>query len=236
MAKLIIFDLDQTLVEALPHHNRAYKKAFREIFDVEIKRKVFDKKAAPDEKKFAGKPIPEIIRELGEYKGIPKERIEPNIEKTIEKIEKLFKESIRKSKIQVLPGVRDLLSDLRDNGCFLGVVTANPEHIAQDILKKSNLQDFFEVFAYGPEGSERSELVGKAIERAEKKFSKEFKEGEIAVIGDSPHDIESGKPFGAVTVAVLGGLYSREELVEYSPDYIFDGLANPELFEVLKRK
>jgi phosphoglycolate phosphatase-like HAD superfamily hydrolase len=52
-------------------------------------------------------------------------------------------------------------------------------------------------------------------------------------VGDSIHDIESGKPYGAKTIAVITGFYSREEILKHSPDHIFRDLADPEILDVL---
>jgi phosphoglycolate phosphatase-like HAD superfamily hydrolase len=42
------------------------------------------------------------------------------------------------------------------------------------------------------------------------------------VIGDTGHDIACGKAFGARTIAVATGGWSRERLAEVSPDFLFD--------------
>jgi HAD superfamily hydrolase (TIGR01509 family) len=43
-----------------------------------------------------------------------------------------------------------------------------------------------------------------------------------AIVGDSVTDVRAGKSAGAMTVAVLSGLFSREELTRESPDLILD--------------
>ena len=42
------------------------------------------------------------------------------------------------------------------------------------------------------------------------------------VIGDSPKDILSAKSVGLKVIAVATGMHSKEELSQYSPDYILD--------------
>ncbi len=44
--------------------------------------------------------------------------------------------------------------------------------------------------------------------------------GECAIVGDSVVDIQAGKAAGTKTIAVLTGLFSRQELAEQKPDLI----------------
>ena len=46
------------------------------------------------------------------------------------------------------------------------------------------------------------------------------------MIGDTPRDIACGKAFGARTIAVATGTWSREELAKYHPDFLIDDLSN----------
>lgn len=225
MAKLILFDVDQTLVDALAHHNVAYKKAFKEVFSVD---------AEVTDINFAGKIVPNIIRELGELKGIPKNVVESRLTETIERIESFFKESVDKGEIKVLPGVMELLEKLRKRNHLLGVVTGNPEGITQSILEKGKLKGYFDIFVYGSKGKGRVELVGIAIAEAGRKFGTKFFGKDVVIVGDSVHDIECGKPHGSLTIAVTTGFYSKEELMKHSPDYLFQDLTDPKILEILQ--
>jgi phosphoglycolate phosphatase-like HAD superfamily hydrolase len=44
------------------------------------------------------------------------------------------------------------------------------------------------------------------------------------VIGDTPHDVRSGRAIGARVVAVANGFGTREELVAARPDHLLDDL------------
>jgi HAD superfamily hydrolase (TIGR01509 family) len=48
--------------------------------------------------------------------------------------------------------------------------------------------------------------------------------GECAVVGDSVVDIRAGKAAGTMTVAVLSGIYSRDELMVEKPDLILQSV------------
>jgi phosphoglycolate phosphatase len=45
---------------------------------------------------------------------------------------------------------------------------------------------------------------------------------DCVIVGDSTVDVKAGKAAGSKTVAVLSGLYSREELAQANPDFIIE--------------
>jgi phosphoglycolate phosphatase-like HAD superfamily hydrolase len=67
-------------------------------------------------------------------------------------------------------------------------------------------------------------MVKLAINKAEKSTGREFRDKNIVIIGDSVRDIECGKLFSALTIAVATGFHSEEELLKVEPDYLFDNL------------
>ena len=52
----------------------------------------------------------------------------------------------------------------------------------------------------------------------------EFRDKDVVIIGDSIRDVECGKLFGALTIAVATGFHSEEELLKAEPDYLFKNL------------
>lgn len=225
MSKLILFDLDQTLIDALEHHEVAFERTFDEVFDVEAKL---------TEIEFAGKTIPQIIRELAEFKGIPKEKVDSRLSKAVERIGLSFKESVETGEVDVLPGARELLEELRNREQVLGIVTGTIEDVARAILEESGLEKYFDVFAFGSESEDRDELVRLAISKAEEEFDEEFHGEDVIIVGDSIHDIDSGKAHNALTIIVTTGFHSEEELKEHSPDFMFQDLTDPQILEILE--
>jgi phosphoglycolate phosphatase-like HAD superfamily hydrolase len=59
----------------------------------------------------------------------------------------------------------------------------------------------------------------------------------VLVIGDTPHDIECARHFGAVAVAVATGQYRLDELEAESPDLLFSDFSDVEaaLVKLLSR-
>lgn len=48
----------------------------------------------------------------------------------------------------------------------------------------------------------------------------------IVVVGDTKFDILFGKAAKAITIGVLTGIYSKEFLLKYEPDFVFDSVAD----------
>ena len=55
-----------------------------------------------------------------------------------------------------------------------------------------------------------------------------FAPTDVVVIGDTPHDIDCARAFGAVAIAVSTGQYTRAALLAESPDHLFDDLGDVE--------
>ena len=127
----------------------------------------------------------------------------------------------------LLPGIITLLDKLKDRpDCVLALLTGNLAAGARVKLSHYGVWHYFGFGAYADDHHVRNELGPVAITRALEQHGEEFTPDRIYVIGDTPRDIECGKAFGAVTVAVATGHYSRAELAAHHPDFLFDDLSD----------
>ena len=67
-------------------------------------------------------------------------------------------------------------------------------------------------------------MIRLAIEKAEELTHRKFSGRNVVIIGDSVRDIECGKLFNALTIAVATGFHSAKELAQACPDYIVKDL------------
>ena len=79
---------------------------------------------------------------------------------------------------------------------------------------------------------DRRRLPSLAARRAHALIGHAFAPSDVVVIGDTPHDVDCARAFGAVAIAVTTGQHSRDELLAERPDHLFDDLADVE--EVLE--
>ena len=131
----------------------------------------------------------------------------------------------RKGKL--LPGVFELLEKLRARPhLVLALLTGNISRGAQLKLEHYGVWHFFEFGAFADDHYDRNELGSFARSRAKEKHGREFSAAEIDVIGDTPRDIACGKAFGARTIAVATGRWSRGDLAKHQPDFLIDDFSD----------
>lgn len=130
---------------------------------------------------------------------------------------------------RVLPGVREILERLHgDSNRVLALLTGNLRRGAELKLQRYGLWDYFEFGAFADDHSDRNELGAFARLRAKENYGHDFAAAQIDVIGDTGHDIACGKIFGARTIAVATGTWTRERLAQHQPDFLFNDLSDVE--------
>ncbi|MBL1437302.1 MAG: HAD family hydrolase [Rhodobacteraceae bacterium] len=102
-----------------------------------------------------------------------------------------------------------LLDGLKARGLVLGVATNDNEHPARTQLEAAGVLGHFDFIAGYDSG-----FGGKPATGMQHAFCKAqgLAPAEVAMIGDSLHDITAGRNAGMVTVGVLTGTTSRAEL------------------------
>jgi phosphoglycolate phosphatase len=216
--KLIIFDLDQTLVDVIQFHDSTMGKVFRDFFQVEAKLTDID---------FAGKSLVEIFPELAAAKSIPPDIVENNLQKLVDKYEQYFIQNFPShAESYILPGAWELLTRLSKTDNIVVLYTGNPASIGEKVLTSTKLKMYFTFSFFGTEVKARADMVKMAIERAEQLTGRKFRNKDLVIIGDSTKDIECGKQFNAITIAVTTGFHSESRLREAEPDFIFPGLTD----------
>lgn len=126
----------------------------------------------------------------------------------------------------IMPGVLPILDRMRAQpNRVLGLLTGNLLRGAMLKLRRYGLWDYFEFGAFADDHADRNELGAFARARARQKHGHDFAAAQIDVIGDTGHDIACGKIFGARTIAVATGSWSRARLAKHEPDFLFDDLS-----------
>jgi phosphoglycolate phosphatase-like HAD superfamily hydrolase len=124
-------------------------------------------------------------------------------------------------RIEVLPGVRDVLTRLRQQGAILGVATGNYEVIGRLKLEHSGLLDFFHFGGYSDAFETRADVFRAAVDRARALTTPA---AAICVVGDTPADVQAAKANGLDVIAVATGIFPYEVLAVESPSRIVRSL------------
>ena len=210
--KLVLFDIDHTLLDVGDTHKAAFAHAFKRVLGLDLDYSTW---------KVHGYTDLQIIEEFMDKFGI---------EKDSEKIREIIKVMIDYFERQdishsfLLDGALELVTELKKNDeVILGLVTGNIEEIAYIKLKHLDMDEYFVLGGFGHISIVRRDLVIDAIEKAEEKFGPILKL-DVTIIGDTIHDITAAKDAGVKVIAVSTGAYSNDELNEKNPDYLFDNL------------
>jgi phosphoglycolate phosphatase len=131
----------------------------------------------------------------------------------------------------VMPGIRELLHVLeRRDDVFLGLLTGNFEAGARIKLEHFDLWRYFRCGAYGDDAADRNELVPFALERARRCGLPDIAPDHILVVGDTPHDIACARAVGATPVGVATGGFSVEQLRDSGAEIVFPDLSKTSEF------
>jgi phosphoglycolate phosphatase-like HAD superfamily hydrolase len=217
MAKLLLFDVDGTLILSGGAGVRSVNRAFQALFGVS------DAMAAckPD-----GKTDPAIFREVARTRLRRELSAAESAEVARTYIEALEEEVPRSPGYRVMPCVPALLEALaRDPHCFLGLATGNLEAGARIKLQRAGLDRFFSFGAYGSDEADRPQMLRTAIRRGRRVAQRDFQPDDIVVIGDTPHDITAARAAGVRCVAVATGSSTSEELARHAPDRVLEDLS-----------
>jgi phosphoglycolate phosphatase-like HAD superfamily hydrolase len=216
--RLYLFDIDGTLITSGGAGETSYREAVAEIFG----------SLDPLEGlNFAGNTDTGLARSVLLAAG--REPTRDAIMALHDAYLGILADRIHRHQGNLLPGIIPLLDSLKERpDCVLALLTGNLAAGAEVKLTHYGVWHYFGFGAYADDHHIRNELGPVAAARAFEEHGEEFPPERIYVIGDTPRDIECGKAFGAVTVAVATGKYSREELASHQPDFLFDDFSDPD--------
>jgi phosphoglycolate phosphatase len=218
--KLVLFDIDGTLLTAQGAPRRAIHRAMLEVYGT----------AGPiATHRFDGKTDPQIAHELLLAAGLPAAVIAGSLAT-------LWSTYVRELSIEfaqpahrtiVLPGVLPLLQRLEAvRDVVLGLLTGNIRDGAILKLSSADIRTPFPVGAFGSDCERREELPPLAVERARELTGITFSRRDIVIIGDTPSDVACGQALGVHALAVGTGRFARHELRAAGADAVFDDLSD----------
>lgn len=210
--KLILWDIDGTIIVSHGAGVRAMEKALTKRFGVTVDLGAID---------WAGRTDSWITGEVFRYCGLPD--TPQNSHDYLETyLELLPRELADGPQGRVLPGVLELLEMLHHRADVAqGLLTGNLKRGAEFKLTHYKVWHYFEFGAFADDSALRNDLGPHALRRAKERHAVEFAPLDTFIIGDTPHDIECGKFIGAKTIAVATGKFTVEELCAHHPTAVF---------------
>jgi phosphoglycolate phosphatase len=219
--RLLLFDIDSTLLQADDATRQAINKTFSKLFDIEN-----PQQNVP----FSGRTDLGIFKDVAlALLGRPLRSEE--LEQVVAGYLTLLPDELNIRAFRLMPGVKELLPLLAAReDVILGLETGNLEPAAYMKLKRGSIDSYFSLGGFGSDSSERTELVRLAIARGRKLYDGAIPDKNIFVIGDSPHDISAGRNVGVNTIALGTGQADKNKLLAESPSSFLPDLSDIALF------
>jgi len=214
--RLILFDIDHTLINGSEGHKLAFKEGFKIAYDIETTIDIID---------YLGMTDIEIIYEVLKIHKFDEQTITSKLQECIDIMINTFNKVAANHHIKVLDGVKELLNELNTYHILVGLVTGNLEPIAWKKLQIAGLDKYFSLGGFGSDDRRRSNLIKLAIKRAGERFDFTFNDN-VYVFGDTPKDIYAGKEANVKTVGVATGRFTKDQLMNIGADFVFPNLKN----------
>jgi phosphoglycolate phosphatase-like HAD superfamily hydrolase len=215
MIRLVLFDIDGTLIES----GGAGVKAFGKTCAMEFK-----VPNGVDRLRFAGRTDRSIVREFFGLNHIAP--TEDNFQRFFDCYVFWLDHLLPQTNGRVLPGVFELLKSLSAlrKAPAIGLLTGNIRLGAQIKLSHYELWHPFQTGGFGDDHEDRDQIAVIARDRACGLLKKKLRGEEILVIGDTPLDVKCGRAIGARTLAVATGTFKVDQLHPCKPTWLVEDL------------
>jgi phosphoglycolate phosphatase-like HAD superfamily hydrolase len=210
MVRLILFDIDGTLVRTGHAGTQAFARTFASEFDLHH---------GSERMKFAGRTDVSLVREFFRIHGL--DESPEHFERFFSRYAFWLDHILAGSNGHACAGVFELIRDLQalPRPPMLGLLTGNIQLGAEIKLRHYGLWEKFAMGGFADDHEDRDHIAVAALARGRRLLGKFLQPQQIVVIGDTPFDVRCGKFIGAKTLAVATGGARLEELTPCAADW-----------------
>jgi len=225
MVRLVLFDIDGTLIRT----GGAGVKAFAKVFETEFK--AVD---GFERMKFGGRTDTGLVREFFGYHNIP--ATPENFKRFFERYVFWLDHILKETQTTVCTGVWNFIRRLQalPKPPVIGLLTGNIRLGAEIKLRHAGLWDVFVTGGFADDSEERDKIAAIAKERGSRLLNEDLQGEQVLVIGDTPLDIRCARAIGAKVLAVATGMVPIEELESHKPEWAVKDLSLLVVGEIVK--
>jgi beta-phosphoglucomutase family hydrolase len=195
MIKAAIFDMDGVIIDSEPIHFEADKMTMKD-FGLEITDDVLNK--------YVGVSSIVMWTELR-----PKYKLSFSVEELIEKTLNYKKYLFGNKKLELIPGIFELMNELKNDNIKIGLASSSPRAFIEMILNNLEVTKFFDIIVSGEEVL-KSKPSPDIFLRAAELLS--IEPSECLVIEDSEHGVKAAKLSGMKCIGFKNPNSGKQDL------------------------
>jgi len=225
LRKLILWDLDETLISADGAGERAFERAAKIVFGVDLSLSEID---------YTGQTDPVIGLLIRRHFGLPEDD-DAALQGFLAEFLRFLPEELPRGHPRILPGVEQLTTMAVENpSTAQGLLTGNLSAGAEIKLNYFGLWERFPFGAFAEDAHERDRLGPIALRRASVHHEANLLSDETIVIGDTVRDVACAHAFGARSLAVASGKATVGELLTAGADCAVESLEDAMALEFIE--
>lgn len=200
MRKIILFDLDGTLIES--------GEGIINSLHYAIEKMGLPKQTSEELRVFIGPPL---LEQFMSYFDLTKEEAKRAVFFYHERYHPI---GLYEGK--PYQGIEKMLKKLSEKGYLLGVASSKPQHLVEEILQHVNYTHYFTLIVGSGEGDIRNTKAA-VIKAALAELSFDEANDNVWMVGDKEHDVLGARELAIPCVSVLYGYGTKAEIEKVSP-------------------
>lgn len=209
-AEAYLFDIDGTLLNSRDAvHYFSFRNAVRQVLGIEV---------GIDGVPVHGNTDPGILRAALRQAGVQNDVVDAHMPEIVERMCAEVQRNHLDMRPELCPSILELISYLQKRGKLLGAASGNLEPIGWLKLEKAGLRKWFAFGSFSFPRESRAEILQHGIELARRRLGPQ---ATVAVVGDTPSDIEAARAVEAPVITLTTGIFSFSDLVACNPDACF---------------